>query len=163
MNGGRKSTLFYIYCKDKSMKFLDYFHYSAIDSEWDADMKRMQFRFILNGTDDTFESNVDFMAEDSNIWINFMVRYKPAKFFREKEYKKQFYTNLSSPSFNQNDIAKYSQEKYTKEIFSVITDDPEYAYINLDDDFFNDTIDDLGGIKSIFYDLTKKIFETRSM
>lgn len=146
------------------MRFLDCFTYSSIDSEWDAS-GTMKFRFNLDNAEGPFEANVDFMVEETNIWINFMVRYKPARFFRDLQLKKQFYTSLSEPSFKRADIERYSQEKHESEIFSVIrgSDDHELSYYDLGEDFFNDTIDDLGGIKSIFHALTKKIFETRSM
>lgn len=156
------------------MKFTDYFEFSPTDSENHTSFEgdgiltgSMDFEFNLKGlSDNGMKCNVEFCFHESNIYINVLVLYRPAKLHVEIQHTHRLYTKLQDKY--QADSIQYrlhSQEKYDDEIYYkfIPSQDTIDAYYDLvGDDFIDELFDYYYDITKLFRQLIVKMFETRS-
>lgn len=122
-----ESPPFFIFQQDKSMSFTDKFTFSGLDSENLTSISddgilsgHMVFSFNYGDTksDDKVSYNVEFVFYETSILMSLLVQYKDARFIKELQKSKRFYTNLKDMYGKEsNEYKKYSQEKYVNDIF----------------------------------------------
>jgi len=156
------------------MKFTDYFEFSPTDSEnntafvGDGVLEgSMDFEFNLKGLSDKgVRCNVEFCFHESNIYMNILVAYKPARLNFEIQHTHRLYTNLSDKYKRESiEYRLHSQEKYNDEIyyrFKPSQDTIDAYYDLVGDDFIDELFGYYYDVSKLFRTMIVKMFETRS-